>query len=239
MKMRNYLMIAVSGILLTGTALTNAQANDVWKGNAELGLLLTDGNTETRTTNAKFKIQNERDKWRHTLSLEALNSGDSETTTSERYTGKGQTAYKFSKFNYAFAEGNGEHDRFSGYDYRASIVIGYGRRLMDKDDMRLDVELGPGYRESKPDATKSEGEGVFQIGGKYDWDISKTTLFTQELNSQIGEDATISKSITSLSAQIVGNMAMKTSLTIRNTSKVPDGIEKTDSELGVTLVYSF
>jgi len=237
--MRNYLRVALGGIILTSTAIATAQANSEWKGNAELGLLLTDGNTETQTTNAKFNIENERDKWRHSLSLEALKSGDSDTTTSERYTGKGKTAYKFSQYNYAFAEGNAEHDRFNGFDYRASVVLGYGRRLMDENDMRLDVELGPGYRESKPDATEAEGESVFQVAGKYEWDISKTTLFSEEIVSQIGEDVTISKSITSLSAQIVGNMAMKTSLTIRHTSEVPEEVEKTDSELAVTLVYSF
>lgn len=232
-------MFTMGGMMISSLAIAGVQANDEWKGGAELGLLLTDGNSKTQTTNAKFNLQHERNNWRHSLGLEALKSGDDKTTTSERYTGQGKTAYKFSQFNYAFVEGNAEHDRFSGYDYRISGVLGYGRRLMDKDNMRLDAEFGPGYRESKLDFASAEGETVFQIRGKYEWDITEKTLFTQELVSQIGEDATITKSITALSAQIVGNMAMKTSLTIRHTDKVPDEIRNTDSELGVTLVYSF
>ncbi|HGX93410.1 MAG TPA: DUF481 domain-containing protein, partial [Candidatus Tenderia sp.] len=71
------------------------------------------------------------------------------------------------------------------------------------------------------------------------WDVSKTSHFTQELVSDIGEDSTVTKSVTALKTQINGSLAMKLSYTLKNTSKVPTGKEKTDTETAVTLVYGF
>jgi len=56
----------------------------------------------------------------------------------------------------------------------------------------------------------------------------------------VGEDTTVTKSVTALTAQINGSLATKITYTIKNTSDVPtDDIEKTDTETAVTLVYSF
>ena len=69
--------------------------------------------------------------------------------------------------------------------------------------------------------------------------LSKSSNFQQTLIADAGEESTILKSISSIKAQINGSLAMKVSLTIKNTSDVPEGVEETDSETAVTLVYGF
>lgn len=237
--MKKNFLGALTVLTVSSVVLGTAQAESSWKSAAELGLILTDGNTTTRSTNGKLNVENERDQWRHSAALEALRVSDENATTAERYNGKAKSAYKFSEFNYVFIEGNGEHDKFSGYDYRASLVAGYGRRVLQETNMRLDLEVGPGYRQSKPDTEEAEGEGVFQLSGKYEWDISKTAKFSEELTTQVGEEATLSKSITSLTANINSDFAMKTTLTLRHASETPENVDELDTELGVTLVYNF
>ncbi|MEY8205928.1 MAG: DUF481 domain-containing protein [Bermanella sp.] len=77
------------------------------------------------------------------------------------------------------------------------------------------------------------------MGGKYFLSLSENSDFQQSLLADIGEDTTITKSITSLKAQINGRLAMKMSLTLKHTSDVPDDVDNTDAETSITLVYGF
>ena len=210
-----------------------------YKGNVEVGYVNTSGNTETKSLNAKAKVEALYNKWRQTLQLEALNSSSENVTTAERYLGSLKSDYRFSKRDYAFGLLNYENDRFSGYDYRASATIGYGRRVIDTTPLWLELEVGPGARRSKLNDDGTQDEAVVRLAGSLGWQVSKTSLFEQDLSTEIGDDASISRSVSALSTQILGRLAMKLSYTYRYTSTVPEGVKKQDTETSVTLVYKF
>jgi len=219
-------------------------AGSDWKGAAEAGAVITKGNTETKTLNGKLGFTNERDKWRHHINLEALKTsgedanGD-ESTTAERYLAAGKSDYKFGKHSYMFGTLQYEDDRFSGYEYRAIGALGYGQRFINKPHLFLDLAAGPGVRQSKIKDGDTENEFILRAAGNLEWKITETTLFSQSLTSDFGEDSTIITSVSALAAQIVGNLSMKTSVTLKRVSDVPPGIKKTDGELALTLVYNF
>jgi len=231
--------ILVASMLTTNAYSETVAGDNIWKGAAELGFVSTSGNTETETINAKGKISTEQDKWRHTGEISTLKSSDDISTTAEKYGLSGQSDYKFSEFNYFFVVIRYEDDRFSGYDYRISEALGYGRRVIADPKMTLDLEIGPGARQSKLDSGASENEALLRGAAKFDWAISNSSKFGEALTIEAGEDSTITKSVTSLTSQIAGSLAMKVSYTVNHTSDVPVGKEKTDSETGITLVYSF
>ncbi|NOX76911.1 MAG: DUF481 domain-containing protein [Gammaproteobacteria bacterium] len=226
--------------MATAANAADTQVTDTsWKGDIELGIVTTTGNTETKTINAKAKAKTEREKWRHAVFIESLNSSNQGNTTAKRYVVNGQSDYKFSEHNYFFAMVNYEDDSFSGFDYRLSEALGYGRRVMDGAAVTLDLEIGPGARQSKLDSGGSSNEYTLRGAAKLAWKVSDTSMFTEDLSSDVGEDVTITKSVTALTAQVNGSLATKITYTIKNTSDVPAGIEKTDTETAVTLVYSF
>lgn len=210
-----------------------------WKSSAELGYVATSGNTDTETLNAKAAASTERDVWRHSVEVTALNASDSGNTTARRFTLGGQSDYKLAAPSYLFVMASYEDDKFSGYDYRMTESIGYGRRVIDDSDLKLDLEIGPGARQSKPESGSSDNEGMIRAAGKLNWEVSETSKFAETLTIEAGEDATITKSVTSLTSQIEGNLSMKLSFTYKNTSEVPVGVDDTDTETAVTLVYSF
>ena len=218
---------------------TNPEEIDPYKGSVELGYVDTSGNTETKSLNAKAKVEAMYKKWRQTLELEALNSSAQNVTTAERYLGSLKTDYRFSKRDYAFGLLKYENDRFSGYDYWASITLGYGRRVIDEKSLWLEFEGGPGYRYSKLSEGDSLDEAILRLAGSLGWQISESALFEQDLSSEIGEEVTINRSVTALSMQIIGSLAMKLSYTYGHTSKVPEGVKKADTKTAVTLVYNF
>jgi putative salt-induced outer membrane protein len=232
------------GLLLACVYAGLVQAEDsadpgVWHGDIELGFVNTSGNTQTQTINAKAKAQVERNSWRHTAVYESLNSTDKGKTIAERYVLNGQSDYKFSQYNYMFMMVNYEADRFSGYNYRFSEAIGYGRRIIDKSALSLDIEAGPGGRQSQLTSGGSERELTLRGAVKLAWVISHTSNFSEDLSTEIAQGGTITRSVTALTTQINASLATKITYTVKNTSSVPVGVVKTDTEAAVTLVYSF
>ncbi len=224
---------------LSGAAFA-AESDKNWSGEAELGLVSTTGNTETQTISGKAKVEHTRGEWHHTAAVETLSTESNDTTTAERFLVTGKTDYKVSERSYAFGRLSYEDDRFSGFEYQATGALGMGYKVITQDTLSLDVEAGPGMRQSKVDnANDTDTETTLYLSGLLDWKLSETSDFTQELTSEIGEDITITKSITGLKSQVAGNLAMKITYTVKNTSEVPVGVEETDTETAVTLVYSF
>lgn len=105
--------------------------------------------------------------------------------------------------------------------------------------MTLDLEAGGGIKGYQEEGGNSKTEGIFRLAGKYAWDFREKSKFTQELSSDIGEQFTVDKSITSLTAQLRGNFAINLSYTVKYTSRVPEDKKKTDTETAINLVYVF
>lgn len=230
-------VVVMSGLLAGPVVAADKPA--AWTGEAALGFIMTSGNTDTQSINGKAQAVNERDMWRHAAVFEMLNTENTNTTTAERYLLSGQSNYKFKPRHSVFGLASHEDDRFSGYDWRASEVIGYGYRAIEEPNLILDLEAGPGARQSKLNNGTRDNEGMFHLGGNLGWKVSETSSFSEVLTSDIGSDTTISKSVTGLKTQINGSLSMKLAYTVKHTSDVPVGIKKVDREAAVMLVYGF
>jgi len=228
----------ITALILVNPAYA-AEGNSQWKGEAELGIVSTSGNTETSTINLNTKLENIREQWKHLILFNTLQSSSENISTAERYVLIGKSDYKIDAVSYAFGRVSYEDDRFSGFEYQASETIGYGRNIIQGPALKLDVEGGPGMRQSKTENASSENEGIVYLSGNLKWDISDTSVFTEDLFTEIGEDITITKSVTGLKSQINGDLAMRVTFTAKHTSKVPAPKKKLDTETAVSLVYSF
>ena len=244
--MKKSITLLTSALLMAGNAYAEGEtAASLWKASAELGFLSTSGTTETETLNAKATASTDRDKWNHKIDLAVLNSssknvttGNNETTA-EKFVLSGQSNYKLNKPNFLFGVVSYEDDKLSGFDYQVTEAFGYGRRVIEESDLLLDLEIGPGARQSKLDDGSTASETLVRAAAKLDWTISKTSKLTEEFTIDAGEDNTVTKSITSLSTQVNGSLSMKVSYTYKNTSDLPPAAEDTDTETAVTLVYNF
>ena len=233
----------LSTAFFTATLLASGIASAEWKGEAELGYVKTGGNTDTSSLNAKAKAEQEVEKWRNSIDLGALNNATDGTTTAERYFITGQTNYKFTKRSYLFGLAGFETDKFSGYDYRTLLSAGYGNRVVDNKAVTLDLEIGPGARQSKLELS-GETEDEFTVLGKlaFLWNISDTTKFTEDLSTTVGDSekgGTVTRSTTALESQVAGSLFTKISYSIRHSSVVPVDKKKTDDVFLVALLYKF
>ncbi|EKE67774.1 DUF481 domain-containing protein [Gallaecimonas xiamenensis] len=218
-----------------------------WKGEAELGVLVTSGNSDSTNVKGRLNVTQDLESWRNNYQLESLYTESDDETTAERYRGSIQGDYKIDDKQFWFVRGSYEDDRFSGYDFQASTSTGYGNRFWELEDGSFfDASAGLGYRYNKlqernDDGDSAEKEAIARLAAKFEYKLSENSLFRQELNSEIGldESNTITESVTSLQANVMGNLAMKISYRVKYTSKVPDDTEKTDTETSFTILYTF
>ncbi|HBS41411.1 MAG TPA: hypothetical protein DEA26_01935 [Oceanospirillales bacterium] len=212
-----------------------------WSGSAELGTIFTSGNTETQTINANFAALRTGELWQNTYRLSALKTEDDGETTAEKYTAFAQFDRTLTERSYMAIVASQERDRFSGYRYQTSASINYGYRIIMQDDMSLDAEVGPGFQRDKIDGTDEIVEGaIARAALNFDWTIAEGVQFMEYFSVEAGEDNTIYRSETGLLNQISGRLASKITYKIKHQDTVPDEeTEKTDTELGITLVYTF
>lgn len=208
-----------------------------WEAEIEYGLVVTTGNTETENTNGGLEVVRERAQWRQRTTARALRAVDEDTIVAERYSFSYKLDYRFRERDYGFATARYEDDRFSGYDYRLSEAVGYGRRAVAGPRVRLDLEVGVGMSHESPEGEDREDNGMARLAGDLRWQLQEHSRFRQAL---LVEEAgsTYVESETSLSSQVVEDLAMRASLQVRYHSDVPEGVEKTDTITSFNLVYS-
>lgn len=214
-----------------------ARPEAVWGGEAEVGILLTRGNTHTDTQNIKLALHRSKGPWKNELKLSYLHTEESGVVSANRYGADFRTTYRIRQKDYAFGALRFEDDRFAGFDQRTTEVVGYGRKFIDEKFLRWNAETGLGARQTIfTDNTRTD-EGILRLATTFEWNMTDTSLFKQELSVESGTANTLSQSITSLKVKINSSLAMKLSLKVQDNSKVPAGKKHTDTETALTLVY--
>jgi putative salt-induced outer membrane protein len=238
--MNNKFAIAAlaAALLVVGNARA-AEEDSPWAGNVSFGYLASTGNTETESINAEARAAYSVDGWVHNGFLSALGSSDSGTTTNERYQAQYKLDKNLSEKTYLFGRLAYDKDRFSGFDHKESATVGLGRRLIENEKHLLKGEAGAGSRREELDDGTSNTNAIFLGNLDYRYTISENAEFTQTLLVEMGKDNDYMESITKLKANIVGNLAVAVSYTVKNNSNPPPANEKTDTYTAISLEYKF
>src|SRR5690554_2270673 len=128
----------VAIIAITAAPLAYGQDAKNWEGEAELGVLMTSGNTEETNINGRLGLVHEVVDWRNIADFSSNYSESqndttgADQTTAEKYKAALETNYKFDESQYWFLRGTYEKDRFSGYDFESTATTGYGNRIWQR-----------------------------------------------------------------------------------------------------------
>ncbi|XOZ33397.1 DUF481 domain-containing protein [Halomonadaceae bacterium KBTZ08] len=226
--------------------LAHGQQAGNWRGDIEAGLVETSGNTEETSISGEADVTRNLDNWRQNVLLQSRYTEQDGDRTAERYTASAQLDYKFNPNDFLFLRGRYDDDDFSGYAFQASTAAGYGRRLWEAGDSYLDTSIGAGYRYSRfeerdPEEGSAREEPIGRLAGDLRYPLSETARFRQEMESEIGlaDGESVSRSVTSLKANLNSSMALNLSYTVEHDSNPPENAENTDTITSVTLLYNF
>lgn len=210
-----------------------------WSGNVRLGYLATTGNTETSNANFAFGVDYRINRWTHGLTGSAVGASQDNETTAEAYTLGWRSKRDLTERDYVFGRADWLKDKFSSYDQQLSQAVGYGRRVIMQPHQTLNLEVGPGARQSELRNGDEEKEAIVRLGANYAYIFNERAEFNFDLAVLTGEENTFTEAVTSLKTELVGNLAAVLAYTVRNNSDVLDDTEKTDTMTSVSLKYSF
>ena len=210
-----------------------------WSGTATLGYLATSGNSENSNLNTGFEINYTPNQWAHQVEARAIYATESNATSAEAYRLGWKSERNLTDQDFLFGRLNWRKDRFSTYESQFSQTVGYGRRLLEQEKHILNIELGVGARQSDLIDGTTTSETILRGGLHYQWTLSETASFTQDLAVEAGDLNTYLESITALSARLVGRLALVASFTVKHNSDVLPVTEKTDTFTALSLEYLF
>lgn len=254
-----YATAAIGALLavVAGNSLAQSEPaqKKTWKVSAELGAIKTTGNTETESFNGKVDVVQNLENWKNQYIASALYKQDvleqgdgteASETTAEKYFVSAKSAYLMAdEFSNVFVFGSHAHDEFGSYRKYTTVAMGYGARLIDREVLTLDAEVGPGYFwgdkviDEENDVIAQEEGFMVRAAGDLAWTITENATFNQKVGVESAEDNTRYVSDTSLSTKISDRMQMKVGYTVNHDTDVADDKEGTDTTTYINLVYNF
>ena len=132
-----------------GTASAEDPPKPKWSGEVSAGSVITTGNSESATLNAKGEVVYQSERWRNTLNGSAMKTestdpltGD-DVTTAERYGVGNKTDFNFTDKDYAFLALEFEKDLIGPVRERTSETAGYGRKILTGPEHLLEGQATP------------------------------------------------------------------------------------------------
>ena len=210
-----------------------------WSGTAALGILATSGNSDTTNANLALGVNYDRERWHHEAQFAAAGADTDGVSTAERYKAGYKARWDITERDFLFGLVDWEKDKFSGYDQQISEAFGYGRRVINNEKHVLNVEIGAGLKQSDLRDGTSEDGAILHLGSDFAWTISPTATFNQNLVIEKDSENTFIESVSALKANLIQQIALVFSYTVKNNSDVPAGSDKTDTFTAISLEYGF
>ena len=231
--------------------LCSGEARADWTGKGEAGLVLASGNTDSKTGNAKLDLATTVEQWKHAFGGTAVYAATDGDTTGQRWEAHEQSDYNFSAKSFWFGAGRYEDDRFSGFDYQATVSTGLGRHFIDTDSTKFTGTVGVGYKFFETldvydltgptpvllEAGKSDNEAVFRGTLDLSHALTGTTKLLEKFLVESGSNNTFVQNDFGIQVQMTDVIALAAAYSVRYNTDPPLGFGKTDTLTTLNLVY--
>jgi putative salt-induced outer membrane protein len=225
--------------LVLGCALlVAAPAHADWSAKAELGGSVATGNSENQSANAALALKHRFDSWTNEYGFTGNYGNDGSDTTAQRWELRAESMYDFTPKAFWFGAARYENDRFSAYDYQASIATGLGYKFIDTEETRLRMQVGPGYRYSRQRDTGRTVDGMIARGNLLlEQRLTSNTKVVERFLVESGSANTYLQNNLGLEVKMTGTLGLRIGYEVRYNSDVEPGIEHTDTLTTIGLLY--
>jgi putative salt-induced outer membrane protein len=219
--------------------LREADFLDLVKGHAELGGYVSTGNTENVGLSAAIALRREGIEWRHKLRFQADYQESLGVTTQDRYLAAYEPNWKFDDRAYVYGAAQYERDRFSGFNSRISLSAGAGYSAIRSPAMKLDVELGPAFRQTDFIDQTSESNVAARGSLDFGWKVSRGISVTQTASAYLEQSNSTVATKSALLTKLIGPLSAQFSYSVQFESMPPIGRKTTDTTSRAALVVDF
>ena len=208
-----------------------------------LSYVKTTGNTDSTVFNALGKTKQSIDatQW-YDAKLDAQYGKTNGNKDADKFIINANYNKTISNALYYFIALNYKNDKFSGYDYKASIGPGLGYSVLKNDMQNLDLKLGVLYAKDKLENGRSDSYALGENELNYEHKLNDTVTISQNLKySQSLENSKnyTASSQTGIKSKMTDKLSLGLSYTIDYTNLVPNNVERTDKKFLTSLIVNF
>jgi putative salt-induced outer membrane protein len=240
--------------LLLGPIVALADApppQGVWQGAGQAGVLLSSGNTQATSLNAKLDLARLDGPWKNTVFVGGLYGRSNGITSGSRLEARYRVDHEIDARRFWFLGADGVRDQFSGFAYQATLAGGAGYKFIATDATTLAGTLGVGYQRLQPqqlvkDASgavvdringAASGNAVVTAGLDYAHRFSASTKITDKLYVTSGSADTAASNDFALSVSMSDRLALSIGYGVRYNTKPAAGVKKLDQVTTANVVY--
>lgn len=236
-KRMKHKMLALA---LLSTLAVTAQAGG-WSGAGELGLVISSGNADASTVNAKLGLKKEDASWLYEGSILALRAEGGDEVTAERWEVAAKAGLKLNDSSFMYASYRHEDDNFAPFERQTTMAVGYGRQVIKSEATQLSFEAGPGYKWVDPESSQFNSQGELVLRGNMDFKhaFNASTSLYDTLLVESGSDNSFVQNDIGVQVMMSERLALKSGLLVRHNTDVVAPTRKTDTLTTINLAYGF
>ena len=248
--MRNYALLGAA--VCAAGLLAAPAAHADWTGKGQAGLLVSRGNADSTSANAKLDLSRESGDWKNSAFLGFLYGKNASFATAQRIEAKWETDRKISDRMFWFGALRGEQDKFSGFAYQATLSTGIGYKFIDSEDTKLAGTFGVGYRRLRPEQLTKDaagqvisrikgdavGDAIATAGLDFSHVLTKTTKILNKFAVETGSNNTMVQNDLALQVSMTEALALSVGYGVRYNTDPPVGSKKSDQLTTINLVYN-
>ena len=213
-----------------------------WSGTAEVSLVATSGNSDTRTFGLGGEVTYDAGTWKL---LGRVSYVESEADNQLRARSQGarvEVSRNISERLDVYGRGGYLRDLFAGIRRRVTTEGGLAYTVIATEPHSLQLLGGFGFTHEQRAVGDDLSLGTANVTGRYKWAISETssvteeTTFTADLNT--GDDWRFTNEVAA-SAALSTRLSLKVSHKLSYLAKPVPGFRKTDTILSAALVANF
>lgn len=242
-----------SAVAATGTAASETAQAGTWAAQGQAGLIMTSGDTTTKSGNASFDVAHLMGHWTLSGGLAALYASTGHYTTQQDTNAHLQADLALSPRTFWFSNARYDRNLFTGFAYQESVATGGGLKFIQTPATQLAGELGVGYRRAAPEilTTGTLGnvisrvrqpvvnDAVLEAGLNYSHSITHLTKLVNTLVVQYGASDTTTTDNLALQVQVDATLSLAVGMQLVNNTSPPHGSARhTDTVMTVNLVYA-
>ena len=226
---------------------------DGWSGKGQAGYVMSRGNSDSDSGNAKLDVADLNGDWKHTMHLEGLYGRSAHLTSAERWAAQLQSNYQFTPHAFLFGAFHYLYDAFSGFQYQADVSVGAGYKFLDTVADKVAAQIGAGYRRLRPELLtlnaagaviartpeESEGNAVGTGEIDYEHDFNASTKLTDKYLIAYGAGNTLMEDDVALVVNMTKKLALSAGFTFQHNSQPPPGLNKSNTLTTLNVVYAF
>nr|WP_225874268.1 DUF481 domain-containing protein [Vibrio algicola] len=220
-----------------------------WTSEIEFGYRSEQGNDDEQSLNTRLSLSYIKGRLRNNGEIKIYMKNEDGKVDEREQTYQLQSDYKLSPKMYAYGNFKGIDSKYDSYFHDYTISSGLGYQVTNTEDMKVEVEFGPGYRYQEPNTDEIDdddaifpenvNEPIIRANFNAFWKPFKNTSFNFEGTVVSGSSNTRFDSEISIVNQISESIALKIAQSRQHLSRVPNNLEKTDSTVTINLLFSF